>query len=413
MSKHDNQVIKKNTQWMFISEFFNKGLMFLVTIMLTRYLGAKGYGQLSFSLSFAGLFIVIADFGISTITTRNMAIDKSIFKKYLENIFVLKFLLALLTIFLSMIVLSYMKKPDYVLIIVFISILHLIISSYNEFISSVLRAFEKMKYISISIFIRSTSLFSLLSIFMFFELGINYIVFAYVIAASFSFVYLIHSVRKNINKFSFDYDFNFNFLLLKKASPFALSMAFSVIYLSIDSVLISYFIGDIELGYYSLGYGLTIVFYIIPSTLSNIYFPRLSIYFKSDKLKLKSLFNKLLMKLFLVAVPLVSLLYFIAPEFFLLFYGNEFNNSVAIFQFFLIALLFKFFAFPYGFLLLATNKENLRLLIQGISALFNLFANLILIPRYGIFGAAISTILSEFIILILYFFFGKKQLKIN
>jgi len=47
-----------------------------------RYLGAAGFGILSFALAFTGIFGVFSDLGLSTLTIREVARDKSLASKY-------------------------------------------------------------------------------------------------------------------------------------------------------------------------------------------------------------------------------------------------------------------------------------------------------------------------------------------
>jgi O-antigen/teichoic acid export membrane protein len=404
------QILFKNSFLILSAEFLNKILMFSLSIIIARYLGAEGYGQFAFAMSFASLFFIFADFGISTLAVKEIARNNDIAKKYLNNFAILKLLLSIVTILLLCLVLSFIGKPFSIELMVYLFGGYILISSTSEFISSIFRAYEKMEYIALSIIIRAVLLTTFGSIFIFLDLGIYYVIFSYLLSSLFCLFFLIYSLQKNILKFSLEFDFNFNFELLKRASPLALSLAFASIYLSIDTILISYFIGDIEVGIYSIGYGLTIVLYAIPAILTNVYFPKMSIYFKSDKLKLRSTLRLLLLKLSILVVPIVIFLYFFASHIILLFYGPEFSSSIIIFQILLLALFLKFFSFPYAFLLVAADQQNIRLFIQAFTAIFNLIANIIFIPSHGIAAAAITTVLSELLLVTMYYFFARKAL---
>jgi len=62
-----------------------------------RYLGAEGFGILSFALAFTGIFGVFSDLGLSTLTVREVACDKTLASKYLGNIAVMKIILVVIT----------------------------------------------------------------------------------------------------------------------------------------------------------------------------------------------------------------------------------------------------------------------------------------------------------------------------
>jgi len=55
---------------------------FFFIMHTARYLGAAGFGILSFALAFTGIFGVFSDLGLSTLTIREVARDKSLASKY-------------------------------------------------------------------------------------------------------------------------------------------------------------------------------------------------------------------------------------------------------------------------------------------------------------------------------------------
>lgn len=54
-----------------------------VVIFIARYLGDIGYGKYSFAVAFTALFSVLSDLGLSTLTIRDVAQDRSLANKYL------------------------------------------------------------------------------------------------------------------------------------------------------------------------------------------------------------------------------------------------------------------------------------------------------------------------------------------
>ncbi len=53
------QRIAKNTALLFISQILIYILTFFYTIYIARYLGAEGFGILSFALAFSGIFSIL------------------------------------------------------------------------------------------------------------------------------------------------------------------------------------------------------------------------------------------------------------------------------------------------------------------------------------------------------------------
>jgi len=70
------QTIAKNTFWMAVAEGITRFLKLFLIIYVARILGATEYGKFTFALAFVSLFAIFSDFGISQITTRELAQKK-------------------------------------------------------------------------------------------------------------------------------------------------------------------------------------------------------------------------------------------------------------------------------------------------------------------------------------------------
>lgn len=79
------QRIAKNTGVLLTSKVVSYIFQFFFVMYTARYLGAAGFGILSFALAFTGIFGVFSDFGLSTLTVREVARDKSLASKYLDR----------------------------------------------------------------------------------------------------------------------------------------------------------------------------------------------------------------------------------------------------------------------------------------------------------------------------------------
>ena len=87
------KTITRNAGVLFISRFLTYTLAFFYTIYMARYLGATGFGIISFALAFTGILGIFSNLGLSTFMTREIARDKSVVNKYLSNIISIKLIL--------------------------------------------------------------------------------------------------------------------------------------------------------------------------------------------------------------------------------------------------------------------------------------------------------------------------------
>jgi len=80
------QRIAKNTGVLLISQIASHILGFFFIMYTARYLGAAGFGILSFALAFTGIFGVFADVGLRQLTVREVARDKSLANEYFNPV---------------------------------------------------------------------------------------------------------------------------------------------------------------------------------------------------------------------------------------------------------------------------------------------------------------------------------------
>ena len=70
------QRILKNMGLLLFSQIVAIIFGFFYTIYMARFLGVEGFGIISFAMAFTGIFGVITDFGLNTLTTRDVSRNK-------------------------------------------------------------------------------------------------------------------------------------------------------------------------------------------------------------------------------------------------------------------------------------------------------------------------------------------------
>ena len=125
-----------------------------------RYLGAEGFGILSFALAFTGIFGVFSDLGLSTLTVREVARDKSLASKYLGNIAVMKIILVVITFGLIALFINLLGYPQQTIKVVYLVALSVIFNAFSGMFNSVFQAYEKMEYRSVGHILSSVLMLS-------------------------------------------------------------------------------------------------------------------------------------------------------------------------------------------------------------------------------------------------------------
>ena len=373
-----------------------------------RYLGAEGFGILSFALAFTGIFGVFSDLGLSTLTVREVARDKSLAGKYLGNIAVMKIILVVITFGLIALTINLLGYPEQTIKVVYLVALSVIFGAFSGMFNSTFQAYEKMEYQSIghilsSILMLAGALFAISEGFSVVGFAsIYFIVSAVVLMCSF-----VVCVWKFVLP-KIEVDWSFWKPTIKQALPFGLSGIFITIYYWIDSVMLSLMQGNEVVGWYSSAYRLIAILIFIPSIINITVFPSMSRFHISSESSLRLMCEKYLKFMLVIGIPIGVGTTLLADRIILLIFGIGYIQSIIALQILIWATVFTFANAAFVRLFQSIDKQVFVTKITGISMVVNIILNLLLIPKFSYIGASVATVITEFTVVTLVFVFAYK-----
>lgn len=399
------QRIAKNTATLFAAQFVVAILGLILYIFIARSLGDVLFGKFSFALAFTAIFAVFSDLGYNTLLIREVARDKSQASKYLNNILCMRALLSLVIFALIVITINLMGYPTDTKNVIYLFGIYTLVVSFSAVFKVTFRAFEKMEYeAGITIFANIIR-FSLGLLVLFLGYGLIELALVFLLSGIFDFLFSFLVCERKFVKPKIELDFDFWKSTIKVALPLSITGISLLIYTRIDTVMLSAMKGDAVVGWYNAAYNLVLGFKPIPQLFMNALFPLMSRYFVSSKDSLKITFEKSFKYLFILGLPLALGITLLADKFILLFYGQQFSNSIIALQILAWDIFLFFLWFNGSFILITINKQNLWAVAAVSTALFNIILNLFLIPPLSYVGAAIATIIAESLCVIIVFYF--------
>jgi O-antigen/teichoic acid export membrane protein len=168
----------------------------------------------------------------------------------------------------------------------------------------------------------------------------------------------------------------------------------AMIYLKIDLVMLRWWAGTEEVGIYAIAARLSEVFYFIPAALVTTLFPRLIELHKSDEDVFSKKFGELLSILALLAFCVMIGVYFLGGWFVGLTFGENYMAAVPILAIHMFSMPFIFMRYAFSRWILVKRFAAFSLMTQSAGAISNVALNVILIPEFGMMGAAVATIVS-------------------
>jgi len=402
------RTIAKNTVSLASAEIVSKVLFFVLAIFLARYLGDIGFGKYSFALAFTYLFVMLTDFGLGILTTREVAKDRALAGKYLGNISLIKLILSGVTFLLIVVVINLMHYPTDTTTAVYILGGYVILDSFNGFLRSIFRAFERMEYEAMVRIIERVLTFAIAMYFIHLGYGLTEIVSIFLLSAAFSFALTIFLVMRKFARPKFKLDFGFWKKVIKEAWPFALTAVLTMLYFRIDTVILSAMKGDAAVGWYNASYNIIFGLTFIPMAYAGAIFPVMSRYFKSSRDSFDKVGTLSFKYLPMVGLPISIGITLLAPRIMSLLYGEAYMNGIVALQ----ILIWSFFAMCLSGTLTTTlssiNRQRIVSIGMGIAVVANILLNLLLIPRYNLVGAAIATLIVSIFEVAFEFYFTRK-----
>lgn len=395
------QTIFKNMSWLLISQIIASVCGFVWTILMARYLGVNNYGILGFAVSITGILGIIDDMGISSHIVRHISTNYESAPKYLGNAIPLKAIFGIVKLILTLIILFLLKIDEYTIFITLLFSIEMIFKSYINSLFGAFQAFEKGKYQGIGNILMNTTtlLFILISIYADLELlGVS---ISYILANLIAFIYVYYTLNKHIVKPKFELDWEFCKKITLFSLPFAITGILYTIYYSIDLIMLTKLIGDYATGIYNATYKLIAVLNLFYSAYTAVIFPVMSKFFKNDKKLLVISYEKSIKYLMLVMIPIAIGTVFYSLNIIQLIYGNQYDAAASVLSILIWTVCLLFISGASNTLLNASHKETTVTKIYAIAAVFNIILNFFMIPYFSYNGAAITTVLSDVLIVAL------------
>lgn len=395
------QTIFKNMGWLLISQIIVSVFGFVWTILLARYLGVDNYGILGFAVSITGILGVIDDLGISTYIVRQISTDYESAPKYLGNTIPLKALFGGIKLILTFIILVLLNVNQFTIFITLLFSIETILISYVNTLYGSFQAFEKGKYQGIGIILMNTTTLIFILISIFADLGLEGVTFAYILANLINLIYAYYVLNKHIVKPKYEFDWDFCKKVTLLSIPFAVTGILYSIYYSIDIVMLTNMVGDYATGIYNATYKLISVLNLFYSVYTAVIFPVMSKLFKNDKKLLIISYEKSIKYLMLIIIPIAIGTMFYSLDIIQLIYGHKYDQAASVLSILIWTVCLLFISGASNNLLNASHREVTVTKIYAIAAVFNVVLNFFMIPHFSYNGAAITTVLSDVLIVVL------------
>lgn len=383
--------------------------MFVVAIV-ARYFGAEKFGQFNYALSFVALFSALADLGFA-----NLAVKSLIDKEYDEGTvlcttFYLRIAVGFILVLMAYVAIRIVEPGENIThILVLIMSLTTVLRSL-EVIEYWVQAHHKAKITSIIRFVVYLIIAGLKLLLVYLNGNlIHYaLIFMLDIAIIGTALFIAYfKVREEKSKWRFN--INFAKDILSKSWYLMLSSVMIILYARIDQVMLGAMMpSKTEVGIYSAAVQIAQMWYFVPiaviSSFKPIIMEKKNIDQKSYLKSMRLLYTILAWIGIGFGVVILVFSNFIVD----LIYGQEFIKAASILTISIWAGTFSVMGSARSLWLVSENLQRYTLIFVISGAVINVVLNAVLIPIVQGYGAAIATLVTQIMVIIVVPLFFKK-----
>ncbi len=395
--------ILENIGWLFFSKILRMSLGLFIGVWLARYLGPVQFGQLNYAIAFVSLFGAFAALGLNGIALRDIVREPENAHTTLGTVFVLQLLGRTIAFLLILGGIFWLRPNDELVRVMVVVLGFSLILKINSVIIYWFEAQVQSKYTIWAESIAFLISVALKIILILLNAPLIAFVWAMFIETIISVIGVFYIYYKQVGGFrKWSWRLGRAKALLRDSWPYILTGMSATLYARVDQLMIPAFLNDHELGLYSASVRLTEAWLFIPMIISASLLPSLV---QSKKIS-KRLYDTNMYHIYgltcLLSVPIAIFVTLFSGEVLVLIFGNQYVDGSRVLQIRIWEMAFATVGAASGKWVLVEGYQRYAMAFAIAGMLINVLANVILIPIYGIEGAATASVLSIALITLIF-----------
>jgi O-antigen/teichoic acid export membrane protein len=421
---NDLKKIGKTSSVFFLGKIFEAGLLLVFYLLIIKVLGAEIYGEFIYVFTFLqiiAMFIKLGlDQGIMAFAPKYL--EKSDYKRAYSLI---SFTIYSTTIITSILILTILfnknvlatrvlNNPEHSMTLLLLSPLLLFINFIN-ISNGIFRSLDRIKYYIVgkNFILPLMMLFSVILVYFVKDHMLSLIII-YLLGWGTSSIYLLVSLIKLKNIIKIEKTFLKDITkLLKFSFPLMLSSFLGFLLLKLDSLMIGYFLEEVQVGVYNIASQIAILSSFVLGAFNTIFAPTISIYYSENKMNLLgNLYRSITRWVTLINLVFFSLIVILSKDIMGIF-GEYFVTGALALVLIAAGQVVNAGVGSVGHMNTMTGYPQYELYTNIITLVLNVILNYFFIPNYGIEGAAFSSLIAVAFNNILRLLLMYKNLKIH
>lgn len=194
-----------------------------------------------------------------------------------------------------------------------------------------------------------------------------------------------------------------------KTWPFGLATIFHLVYFQSDIILLKYLAGNTDAGIYNVAFTVMAAVYLLPSVIyQKVLLPKIHRWANHDRERFYRVYRQGNIAMLVLGGGAMLAIWASAFWAIPLLFGEQYMDAVLLLNILALCAPIMFVASSVGATLVTQENMIRKVKYMGVVAFFNIGLNVLLIPIFGATGAAVATVLSNLLLLIIYYSAAQK-----
>ena len=386
--------IANNTGWLMFDKALRVVLALLVSAWVARYLGPADFGNLAYVVAYITFFQAFTNLGLDTIVVRDIARNPNIAPSILGTTLVLRFCSSVLAIFTSVVIIGiaygWNSQIFWIALLISSSLVFQIGDTVDLWFQS---QSQNLRTITIKVLAYVTSN-GLKVAGVLLNAPLEYFAALIALESALSGLGMFIAYKKFPAYGAWTATYKMAKFLLHQSWPFLLSGISVMVYMRVDQLLINYFMSSSDLGIYAAAMPIASIWSAFPLAVCASVAPYLARVRLDDPAKYIYGLRLIFKLFFIMSLTLSVMIAFFSEAIIQILYGVAYADSATVLSIYVFTNVPIFMGVAQGLWIANEGRSIVILKNTILGGICAIAFNFILIPQYGLTGAAISAVIA-------------------
>ncbi len=387
-------------RWNSLFSLLSSGIRLITNVCLflgvARFYGPEAFGQFATAHTLSTLFLLVADFGLDLLFTTEVARQRDQASRLFQKFAALKLLFAVAAVLGMWLVPLAHNFSESTRGLIYIFSLSVGFNALMNFLFALFRGLERLEHETRVSFLGNVVLLAVLVPLGILRAPIWLLALAFTATRALGFVLAAMTATRFVRLEVPKLEVAELKAVMRQGWVFGVYLLCGTLFFQLDTLLLAFWKGDYAVGIYQAVMKLVALSLALPEIANSVFLPALSRFYHENRPQWERIGRLLNKTLWLLGLPIALIFFVYAEPVIRVLYGAEkFAPAIPLMRIAALIVLLRFAWESYGLMLTTAGRQLAKMVIVVAATLITLALNAYAIPRHGVYGAAMVSLITN------------------